>query len=246
MPSQLRCSGEIPPKRKASAMSSISRRDLLYSGVALSASSLLVRSAWSRTAAMLADAAVTGSPAALAAIAPREQLLFDFGWKFQFGHGTDPARDLGSAWAGGFCEDRRLQIFKGKVRRFEVAGARSAPRLGGGTAVCTRRGAKFARVQAAGAAVSGDQRGLVPAEFEIPSQRSGRRITVEFDGAFRSVLVFVNGCFIGRSDNGYAPFRFDLTDFLPTGRRTTSRCAWMRALATAGFMRAPASTGMCG
>jgi hypothetical protein len=36
-------------------MSSISRRDLLYSGVALSASSLLVRSAWSRTAAMLAD-----------------------------------------------------------------------------------------------------------------------------------------------------------------------------------------------
>ena len=36
------------------------------------------------------------------------------------------------------------------------------------------------------------------------------------------MLVFVNGCFIGRNDNGYAPFRFDLTDFLPTARRTTS------------------------
>jgi beta-galactosidase len=31
------------------------------------------------------------------------------------------------------------------------------------------------------------------------------------------VLVFVNGCFIGRNDNGYAPFRFDLTDFLNYG-----------------------------
>ena len=37
-----------------------------------------------------------------------------------------------------------------------------------------------------------------------------------------SVLVFVNGCFIGRNDNGYAPFRFDLTR-LPElmARRTT-------------------------
>ena len=30
-----------------------------------------------------------------AALAPREQLLFDFEWKFQYGHASDPARDLG-------------------------------------------------------------------------------------------------------------------------------------------------------
>jgi beta-galactosidase len=40
---------------------------------------------------------------------------------------------------------------------------------------------------------------------------------LEFDGAFRSALVFVNGYFLGRNDNGYAPFRFDLTDFLQYG-----------------------------
>ncbi len=44
-------------------------------------------------------------------------------------------------------------------------------------------------------------------------------IAVEFDGAFRDVLVFVNGCFIGRNDNGYAPFRFDITDFLAVGAK---------------------------
>jgi beta-galactosidase len=48
---------------------------------------------------------------------------------------------------------------------------------------------------------------------------SGRRIWIEFDGAFRDVQVFVNGCYIGNNDNGYAPFRFDLTDFLTYGAK---------------------------
>ena len=33
------------------------------------------------------------------------------------------------------------------------------------------------------------------------------------------MLIFVNGCFIGRNNNGYAPFRFDLTDFLSYGAK---------------------------
>ena len=56
-------------------------------------------------------------------------------------------------------------------------------------------------------------------EFEIPAGDQGRRIWVEFDGAFRDVLIFVNGCFVGRNDNGYAPFRFDLTDFIALGAK---------------------------
>ena len=57
------------------------------------------------------------------------------------------------------------------------------------------------------------------ANSRFPLADAGRRIWVEFDGAFRDVLVFVNGCFIGRNDNGYAPFRFDLTDFLAYGAK---------------------------
>ena len=57
------------------------------------------------------------------------------------------------------------------------------------------------------------------ATFDIPESDQGRRIWVEFDGAFRDVIIFVNGCFIGRNDNGYAPFRFDLTDFLTYGKK---------------------------
>jgi beta-galactosidase len=36
---------------------------------------------------------------------------------------------------------------------------------------------------------------------------------------FRDALVFVNGCFVGRNDNGYVPFGFDLTDFLAYGKK---------------------------
>ena len=32
-------------------------------------------------------------------------------------------------------------------------------------------------------------------------------------------MIFVNGCFIGRNDNGYAPFQFDVTDFLEYGAK---------------------------
>ena len=56
-------------------------------------------------------------------------------------------------------------------------------------------------------------------EFEIPASDVGRRIRVEFDGMFRDAMVLVNGCFIGRNDNGYAPFGFDLTDFLAYGEK---------------------------
>jgi len=56
---------------------------------------MVARAAWARSAGLLAGLPETGQAAALAAVAPREQLLLDFGWKFMFGHGSDPARDLG-------------------------------------------------------------------------------------------------------------------------------------------------------
>ena len=61
--------------------------------------------------------------------------------------------------------------------------------------------------------------GGIGASLTFQRATPAARIAVEFDGAFRDVLVFVNGCFIGRNDNGYAPFRFDITDFLAVGAK---------------------------
>ena len=70
---------------------SFTRRDLLRSGVAVSATSLAAGSFVKRAEALLAAYPGAASSEALSAVAPRERFLMDFGWKFQFGHGCDPA-----------------------------------------------------------------------------------------------------------------------------------------------------------
>jgi beta-galactosidase len=201
-------------------MSAISRRDLLCSGLALSASSLVARSAWGRTAALLAGYPQAASAEALAAVAPREQLLFDFDWKFQFGHGTDPARDLGFGYGqGDFAKTGEFDFAKAKFDdskwrpvnlphdwAVELPFVRDEAQNSHGFKPLGRRYPETSV-------------GWYRREFDIPASDLGRRIAVEFDGAFRDVQVFVNGCFIGRNDNGYAPFRFDLTDFLAYGAK---------------------------
>jgi beta-galactosidase len=75
-------------------MKNLTRRELLRSGVAVSATSLVAGSSLARAHALLADYPQAASAEAMSAVAPRERLLMDFGWKFTFGNGDDPARDL--------------------------------------------------------------------------------------------------------------------------------------------------------
>ncbi len=75
-------------------MSKLSRRELLRSGAALSASTLVAGSAVNRAHALLANYPDAASADAMSAVAPREKYLLDFGWKFHFGHASDPARDF--------------------------------------------------------------------------------------------------------------------------------------------------------
>ena len=198
-------------------MSPISRRDLLSSGLALSTSSLLTRSAWARTAALLAGAPEAASTTALA---PREQLLFDFGWRFQLGNGIDPARDLGfgnnqeSFAKTGDFKFARVGYDDSKWRLLNLPHdwAVELPFVWDDTLAphgFKPLGRRYPETSV----------GWYRREFDISSSDAGRRIAVEFDGAFRDVMVFVNGCFIGRNDNGYAPFRFDITDFLAVGAK---------------------------
>ena len=194
-------------------MSPVSRRDLLYSGLALSASSLVSRSAWARAAAAFA-----GSAENPPAVAPRQQLLFDFGWKFTFGNGSDPAKDLGFGTGQG--DFAKTGDFKFAKTGFDDSKWRPL-NLPHDWAVelpfMWDEELKSHGYKPLGRRYPETSVGWYRREFDIPESDLGRRVWVEFDGAFRDVLVFVNGCFIGRNDNGYAPFRFDLTDFLHYG-----------------------------
>src|ERR1017187_10452964 len=76
-------------------MPRISRRDLIASGLALSTSALVARSAWAGTADMLGSDTPAVSANPVPGFVPREELLFDNGWKFKFGNGNDPSKDMG-------------------------------------------------------------------------------------------------------------------------------------------------------
>lgn len=197
-------------------MPDITRRNMLASGLGLPASSLLARSALARAAAMPDAAEISAS--ATAAAAPRERLLFDFGWKFTFGHGTDPSKDLGFGFGqGDFAKTGEFKFAKAgfddsKWRTLdlphdwavELPFVRDDSLRSHGFKPLGRRYPETSV-------------GWYRRVFEIPESDSGRRITVEFDGAFRDALVFVNGCFVGRNNNGYSAFRFDISDFLVYG-----------------------------
>ncbi|HEY5056152.1 MAG TPA: beta-galactosidase GalA, partial [Acidobacteriaceae bacterium] len=202
----------------------ISRRDLIASGLAASASSLIARTPWAQTSASLA----TGSPGAIvassSAVGPREQLLFDFGWKFILGNSADPEKDQG--FGMGQADFSKTGDFKVAKAGFNDASWRTldlphdwAVELpfehddsGTGDSQIRSHGYK-----PLGRRYPETSVGWYRREFEIPASDAGRRIWVEFDGALRDSILWVNGCFVGRNDNGYAPFRFDLTDFLVYG-----------------------------
>ncbi|MBV8631985.1 MAG: DUF4982 domain-containing protein [Silvibacterium sp.] len=207
-------------------MPEMTRRNLLTSGLAVSAASLLGRSAFARTAALLPDDVPQDSAAAVPAVAPREQLLFDFGWKFTFGNGIDPTKDLGFGF--GQADFSKTGDFKFAKADFDDSKWRplNLPHdwavelpfvhddAGEGDSSLKPHGYK-----PLGRRYPETSVGWYRREFEVPQSDLGRRVWVEFDGGFRDVLVFVNGCFIGRNNNGYAPFRFDLSDFLNYGAK---------------------------
>ncbi len=198
-------------------MTSLTRRDLLRSGVALSASTLVPGSI-GRAHALLAACPGAASAEALAAVSPREHLLFDFGWKFFQGHGTDPRRDLGFGMGqGDFAKTGEFEFAREKFDdsqwrplnlphdwAVELPFVRDEELQGHGYKPLGRRYPETSV-------------GWYRRVFDVPKEDEGRRVVLEFDGAFRSALVFLNGYFIGRNDNGYAPFRFDVSDFLNHG-----------------------------
>src|SRR3984885_10039454 len=193
----------------------LTRRDLLRSGVALSASSLAAGHAQALLGRYPFPALENS-----AKVSPRERLLFDFAWKFFPGHGSDPLRDLGFGMGqGDFAKSGSFEFATEKVDdskwrslglphdwAVELPFIRDEEQQSHGYKPLGRRYPETSV-------------GWYRRTFDIPKEDSGRRIWVEFDGAFRSALVFLNGYFIGRNDNGYAPFRFDLSAFLRYGEK---------------------------
>src|ERR1700723_1410315 len=198
---------------------SITRRDLLRSGLALSGTAL-VAGAVGRAHALLAGYPGVASAEEMAAFPPRERLLFDFGWKFFQGDASDPLLDLKFGMGQG--DFAKSGDFAFSTEKFDDSKWRDL-NLPHDWAVelpfVHDEEQQSHGYKPLGRRYPETSVGWYRRTFDIPTADLGKRISLQFDGAFRSALVFVNGCFIGRNDNGYAPFGFDLSDFLHYGEK---------------------------
>ncbi|HTZ83599.1 MAG TPA: beta-galactosidase GalA [Candidatus Acidoferrales bacterium] len=198
-------------------MPSFTRRDVLRSGLVLSASTLVPGSV-QRANALLSRYADVPSAEASSAVAPRERLLLDFGWKFMFGNGEDPRRDLGFGMGqGDFSKSGDFEFATAKLDDSKWRSLNLPHDWAVELPFVWDEEQQSHGYKPLGRRYPETSVGWYRRVFDIPKEDEGRRISIEFDGAFRDALVFLNGYFIGRNDNGYAPFCFDLTDFLNYG-----------------------------
>jgi beta-galactosidase len=209
-------------------METFSRRDLLKTSLLAPAAVAAANGIGPLGAAMEAAAQTPGElPATQAdestlAGAGRERLLLDFGWRFHLGHASDPVKDFG--YGSG-----RMGSFQ-KTGNFLPAGALAFDDSDWRPLDLPHDWAIELPFQNDPALQS---KGFYPLGrnypatsvgwyrrvFELPAADAEKRITVEFDGAYRETMVIFNNFYIGWHTGGYDPFSFDVTDFATPGGR---------------------------
>jgi beta-galactosidase len=145
--------------------------------------------------------------------APRERLLLDFGWKFHLGDDYGLGEDLAKA---GVSKGPAATTFGDSAWRTVNLPHDWVPELPFDSHSDESHGFKPVGPGFLSNSVAWYRR-----TFKLPESDKGRRLIVEFDGAFRDCRVFFNGYFVGHHESGYSSFRYDITDLANCGGDNT-------------------------
>ena len=208
-------------------MKTFSRRDVLKTSLLAPAVAATAHAIGPIDPAVRAAGEVSGplsAPATLASPTPgagRERLLLDFGWSFHFGNANDPAQDFGygSADAGNF--QKTGNFMPAGSTSFSDADWRRIDLPHDWTVELPFK--NDPDLQSKGFYPLGRKYpetsvGWYRRIFELSAEDQGKRITIEFDGAYRETTVVFNGFYIGQHSGGYDSFSFDVSDFANPGQ----------------------------
>jgi beta-galactosidase len=217
----------------------LTRRNLLKTGLAVSAGLI------SGEAAVPASSTVAEAPAEDSSSAtpfaepippgqlpPGQRLSLDFGWRFHLGNADDATKDFrygapmregsfskaGQDWLHNPADDSLQHSFDDSAWRVVDLPHDWAVELpyiivdNAGESIHAAHGGK-----ALGRNFPETSIGWYQRTFDIPASDEGLRISIEFDGVFRDSVVLFNGFYIGSNLSGYAPFSFDVTDYVKYG-----------------------------
>lgn len=152
---------------------------------------------------------------------PRERIRLDQGWRFAFGHPSDPVRDYNHA-TGHFSYLAKTGYGDGPAAAgFDDRAWRELdlPHDWAVEAPFSPQASPSHGFKAAGKNFPDRSIGWYRREFAVPATDEGRRISVEFDGVYRAARVWVNGFYLGEHPSGYTGFSYDITDYLNHGGR---------------------------
>ena len=208
-------------------MKTFSRRDVLKSSLLAPAVAATAHALGPIDPAVHAASEVTGplsAPASLASPTPgagRERLLLDFGWAFHLGNADDPAKDFGygSASAGNFQKTGNFMpagstsFVEEEWRRIDLPHDWTVELPFKNDPDLQSKG-----FYPLGRKYPENSVGWYRRIFELPAEDAGKRITIEFDGAYRETTVVFNGFYIGQHSGGYDSFSFDVSDFANPGQ----------------------------
>jgi beta-galactosidase len=165
-------------------------------------------------------------------LSPRERILLDFGWHFHLGDADDPGKDFrwgaptregtfakaGQDWPHNPADNSLQHNFDDSAWRVVDLPHDWAVEL---PFVSVPESERFVSAAHGGKPLGrqfpATSIGWYNRTFDIPKEDLGKRISIEFDGVFRDAIVLFNGFYLGRNFSGYAPFSFDVTDYIKYG-----------------------------
>jgi len=176
-----------------------------------------MKAAAEHSAPVIDDSALAPTPGG-----GRERLLLDFGWRFHFGHADDPGKDFGFGGpsvgnfqkTGNFMPACTIAYDDSDWRSLDLPHDWAVELPFQNDKDLLNKG-----FYPLGRKYPATSVGWYRRVFEVPAEDAGKRITIEFDGAYRETMVVFNGFYIGRHSGGYDPFSFDVTDFAYLGQR---------------------------
>jgi beta-galactosidase len=207
-------------------MKKFSRRDVLKTSVLASAAATVhgiapIAAAMEiqpATAEPLFESPLQGTTDEATKSAGRERLLLDFGWRFHFGHADDSTKDFGFTGnfqkTGNFVPAGALAFDDSQWRELDLPHDWAIELPFQNDPALRSKG-----FYPLGKKYPATSVGWYRRAFDLPPEDKGKRITVEFDGAYRESMVVFNNFYVGRHSGGYDPFSFDLTDFATPGGR---------------------------
>jgi beta-galactosidase len=153
---------------------------------------------------------------------PRKHLNFDEGWKFQFGHAADPAKDFNYGTTTIFSKSGNTSNTALAVN-FNDTSWRTLDLPHDWAVELPFAASPNFDVQSHGYKPVG---GLYPEtsigwyrkHFTVDRNDSGQRFQIQFDGVFRNANFWLNGFYLGNNQSGYVGAAYDITDYLLYGR----------------------------